>query len=98
MSGFSPTPGPWFQNPEEKQEIMAEHDVFVIARVPFASSTLYSRHAPSNARLIAASPDAYELARWIVDNLNSDMTDLKFRLEVALRAAAYLAKVEGAGS
>lgn len=51
------TPGPWFQNPADAEQIMSDGDAQVIARVPSAKTGLYNRQAPANARLIAAAPD-----------------------------------------
>lgn len=41
------TPGPWLQNPAAPEEIQAEGECMIIAKVPSAKTGLYNKHAPA---------------------------------------------------
>lgn len=59
MMGAGHTPGPWKINPAAKNEIVADGEVFVIARLPGGGGDLYGKSIPANGRLIAAAPESH---------------------------------------
>lgn len=90
------TPGPWIHVPEDN--IITAHTTNGTCRL--FEWTARSSHVPigerdANARLIAAAPDGYALAKMIDDLSSSPYAADYVATEVQAAARALLAKVDG---
>lgn len=77
------TDGAWKLNPATGEEIIADGECIVLARVPSAKSGLYNRRAPANARLIVSACNSYK--RHCTDPVSAAEGDLLGRCVEALR-------------
>lgn len=83
------TEGAWKLNPATGEEIIADGECIVLARVPSAKSGLYNRRAPANARLIVSACNSYK--RQCGDRaIEAAEADLLGRCLEALKMAAPL--------
>lgn len=87
------TPGPWEITTANSRRYMG----IKAGLVSVASVSVTNIDADANARLIAAAPDGYALAKLIVEYFGDDDIDELLNVDIRLRdaARALIAKVEG---